>query len=58
MIGCKYPGIDLEALLEFETHVIQVQMDVEKAFIGIAGANDRDYKGTVIIMDRGVRSHL
>ena len=50
--GCKYPGLDGgQKLIDFETHLINLQIAAEDAFIGIAKSTGRK---SVVICDRGV----
>ena len=51
--GCKYPGNDLEkreALLAFETGLIQLQMQMEDSFLQVARSTGRP---SVVVFDRG-----
>jgi thymidylate kinase len=50
--GCKYPGLDGgQKLIDFETHLINLQIAAEDAFLGIAKSTGRP---SVVICDRGV----
>lgn len=50
--GAPYPGIDAdkEILLQYEQTMLELQIQVENAFVGIAKANA---KPSIIVCDRG-----
>eukprot|EP00466_Bigelowiella_natans_P013182 jgi/Bigna1/133269/aug1.20_g7977 len=50
--GCSYPGIDGgEKLFQFESHLMDLQLQTERSFVGIAQSTERP---SVLVMDRGL----
>jgi len=50
--GCRYPGIDGgEKLFAFEKYLMDLQLQTERSFVGIAASTDRP---SVVVMDRGL----
>mmetsp|Transcript_10806 Transcript_10806/g.26430 ORF Transcript_10806/g.26430 Transcript_10806/m.26430 type:complete len:208 (-) Transcript_10806:386-1009(-) len=54
--GCAYPGIDGgEMLFAYESHLMDLQLQIEKSFKGIAESTG---KPCVVVMDRGISSTI
>jgi hypothetical protein len=50
--GCVYPGLEGKAALTaFEGGIIQMQLQMERSFVGIAASTG---KPSVVIFDRGL----